>query len=1343
MKLKTISLGLVLGLSVWTPSIATAASHTWSGAVNGYFSNAGNWSAGGVPTLAETNTITFPSSATRFTVTNDIGALKFFSITFSGTNYIVRGASTLAFQSSLININCNGNSNNIESAMSFVSVASVVVGAGHSLILSGAVSGTNGLVKNGDGNLYLKGAASNPLSGDFFVNAGDVFFQKSGLASSYSGNYIRIGSTSGDLIHLNLMANDQIPDGATLDFLPSGVLELNGFSDVVGDVTMLSGIINGVGGGKLYLAGDLTLMQRAVSTNEFGFVTYESPTLWCPIEFNGTSRNINVPSGTVPLGANIVETGSITTINKIGAGALNLTSSNSFTGQFNVLQGTVFAVDVYSLGAVAGSTVVSNGASLKIPAGITLSEPLVLSGSGDQGAGALLLDVGGNSICSGLVTCSNLARVYVPAAQQLQFTGVVGGPGGVEKIGTGDLAISGVSANTITGASSVKEGRVLLNKPSNTKAIASVTITNGAQLVLNNSEQIDNAGVLSIYSLGRFSMTNLNETIGGLNLGGGCTVNTGSGVLTVMGDLYSGPPYDTTNDHAGVIRGKLSLGGGLRKMSSGFGWNFDSKLLLDCEVMDGTGTGGIMTSGGYVYLLRSNSFSGPVYLDSGFCGVSNTFALGKTNAGVFSTNIFTTAALLLLGPALTISGEVFSNSAGGGFHFEGTNTWSGPIIDNRYGLSCTGETPDAQLTLDTVLDGQGGVGVGGGKLVLAKANTYNGWTEVDQGTLIVRHPQSLGSTTNGTTVYGGGTLQLELTNGASISGEALWTGSGQWFLGYDTNAVLNVAGGVTNIWAGPITNYYMLSLAAGEYPDTLLVNTSIQGGGSLTFGGGGTVYLQGTGSNNITKITTEGWGYFYLNQTNGLAVPSGIVQANGGWLGVMPNQLPPFSTLDLGYWGAVNLLATQQVSLAKLSGDGTLYLGYSQLTISNGFGQDSFYHGSIYGYSSGNTTNLIKQGASDLWLMGPSFSLWQNGYTVFNANYLYGNVQLQGGSLVMSNGYIGALDIAANTAVSVHAVPDYLGSMVGLSIGSLTGTGTLAIYDASVLQVGQANSTQSCVFAGSIYGSSPAIFMKSGMSQFTLNGNVAGFSGETIVDGGTLFVNSQLGGDVHVTNNWYSDTATLSGTGQVQNVVISGLNARISPGASTNIPSYGKLRVGSLTIVSNGYYTCEISGTNAGVNLDQIEASGPVTLGSGGFANVSAFDAGTTSNRYTIVKSPSIINGTFAGKPEGGYFFPAAGRMMTITYLTAGGKEITLVEQAGGNLGNFSISNIVQQVNGHITLTGKGNPSSIYFIEANTNLATQTWTTIGSVTGDWNGGISFTDTNAVSFKQRFYRIRLQ
>lgn len=85
---------------------ARAASHTWSGAVNGLFSNAGNWSAGGVPTLAETNTLIFPAGATRTTVTNDIGALKVAAFNLSGGNYIVRGRARSPFIPALHSSSC-------------------------------------------------------------------------------------------------------------------------------------------------------------------------------------------------------------------------------------------------------------------------------------------------------------------------------------------------------------------------------------------------------------------------------------------------------------------------------------------------------------------------------------------------------------------------------------------------------------------------------------------------------------------------------------------------------------------------------------------------------------------------------------------------------------------------------------------------------------------------------------------------------------------------------------------------------------------------------------------------------------------------------------------------------------------------------------------------------------------------------------------------------------------------------------------------------------------------------------------------------------------------------------
>ncbi|HEY1790039.1 MAG TPA: hypothetical protein VGJ73_17970 [Verrucomicrobiae bacterium] len=59
--------------------------------------------------------------------------------------------------------------------------------------------------------------------------------------------------------------------------------------------------------------------------------------------------------------------------------------------------------------------------------------------------------------------------------------------------------------------------------------------------------------------------------------------------------------------------------------------------------------------------------------------------------------------------------------------------------------------------------------------------------------------------------------------------------------------------------------------------------------------------------------------------------------------------------------------------------------------------------------------------------------------------------------------------------------------------------------------------------------------------------------------------------------------------------------------------------------------------------------------------------------------------------------------------------------------------------NGEFHLTGQGGADFQYAIQANTNLVTTNWETIGTVTADTNGVIEFNDTNAMS-RLRFYRL---
>jgi hypothetical protein len=59
--------------------------------------------------------------------------------------------------------------------------------------------------------------------------------------------------------------------------------------------------------------------------------------------------------------------------------------------------------------------------------------------------------------------------------------------------------------------------------------------------------------------------------------------------------------------------------------------------------------------------------------------------------------------------------------------------------------------------------------------------------------------------------------------------------------------------------------------------------------------------------------------------------------------------------------------------------------------------------------------------------------------------------------------------------------------------------------------------------------------------------------------------------------------------------------------------------------------------------------------------------------------------------------------------------------------------------NGIFYLTGQGWANIQYQVQANSDLTTANWQTIGTVTADGNGAIQFADTLATN-RQRFYRL---
>jgi fibronectin-binding autotransporter adhesin len=1591
----------------WLTSVpAHGASHTWSGAVNGLFSNPGNWSAGGVPTLSETNVLVFPSGATRKTVTNDIGALKVASFNLAG-GYTVRGASPFNVMPNLVNILCNG-SNVIESPLTFSNLVYISVGTDDSLVLSGQLTGTGSLYKGGDGGLFLRGTANNTFSGGLDVQFGSVTLGKTGGAVALPGPVNLGGTDTANLTFLYLEGSEQISGAANVTINRAAGLFMNGHTNTVNSVTISAGAIQTYTGlspspGLLRINSGMNL---AAWLQEFPLPDV-SPIIRGQLEFIGASCSLFVSNANVQcdIEADINEYGGVTVLNKTGPGTLALKGGGNFTGALNINEGRVIAYTSSSLGTSAAGTTVANGCTLELRDGVNMAEALSLTGMGTDGRGALQL-LSGTVTLSGLITLNSQTGVDVrTAGSQMNINSPIGGSGGLRKLGAGELRLNGFGHNSFSGASFVDGGRLTLNKSAGVRAVGSVTVANGATLASLANEQIDDAGVLSLYSGAGVNFTNRNETISGLNIGPATTLDTGAGLLTLLGNVYSGRPYDTNVSIPAVIRGSLSLGGATRSITtSNYG-----QVMFDCTISDGDGVGGLHLTSGSMYLMRSNSFSGTVTV-GGSCFVSNAWAFGTSGGGVILAGQSNTVNSVFLMGATAIASETLFVHPGSFSYLEpgGTNAWNGRIImTNNASLHFYGY-PSSDMTLGGSISGTNELFTFTyGTSRMLGTNTYTGRTLVLAGTLVLQDSQALGSTNSGTELEEHSTLRMELSNGAHVSGEALTVKSDE-FVDY-TNASVVVVGAVSNMWSGPITIGGDPSRVEVQHSVGVLnLAVGISGTGALEKTGAGTLVLSGASANTYAGDTVVERGALWLAKANGvqavsnlsiklpaslkwrgseqiadsatlslkglaytdvtnavlaphsetlthlnlknsfldaggggltllgdidlsdptdsesrniiwgtlrlgpgthsivstvtnlsglrtssLLVPdsihetggtaginvrlcdiglhgsnsfSGVLKVDNGWVDVRhahafgspaegvfltnsswlslstpdgttfnealviaplragfiypsiiygpafatntwvgpvtllgenqfnvsffsklifagpvhgpsaiqfdgsgeleltgpnvntvsglivnrgrvrlsktagavafsgpavldgneldkdlfpkvileaPGQFPATSivTLGLANTNALLDLNGHAAAIGALKGLGTLNIRSGTLTISNGVEYGSF-QGKVFAQPGG--TRLIKRGPISQGMTGPG--------------EFHGDVFVEQATLQLGENVIGALHLAAGTTVDLYGASQW---------GSLAGAGNI---DSSSRPIRVGHNNASTLFSGIIFGGGQTNLIKVGTGTLTLSGANA-FPGATFVQDGALIVNGSLPGPVRVQPGGAGQQPLLGGIGTLGNVVVTGTGARIAPGATAAIPSYGKLTVTNFALDAGALYVCEIGGTNAGVNLDRIEARETFTLLAGA-ADFKAFGAGSLSNRYVVAKSFASVNGTFVGDPEGDMISPAAGRSMLITYLTASGREITLIEQPGANLGNLQMGGISVGANGHMTISGTGVSGALYAVLANTNLNTTNWIVIGTTAGNINGALNFTDTNAPLFPSRFYQFVL-
>ncbi len=315
---------------------AFAADSTWNGGA-GTWSSTGNWTPAAVPDGA-TDSATFLAAATP--ELNQDATLNSLVITSGSAITLAPAASQkLIFAGTDPTITVLGADHAITANLRLDATVQVYVAAGRIFTLSGVISGSGGILKTGPGTLRILGTNPNTFTGNLMVGTGVIELQKT------AGTNACAGSVSIGYGILRLLASHQLPDTTTID-AGDAVFDLNNQTEVIGSLS------SSRAGQVLLGSGTLTITEAS-------------------------SRRID---------GNISGTG---TVVMNGTGTLTLAGDNtgipaanniSWSGACTVAAGTLVAAHAGALGTTGTGTTVAAGATLGIEGGITLAEPVTLTG---------------------------------------------------------------------------------------------------------------------------------------------------------------------------------------------------------------------------------------------------------------------------------------------------------------------------------------------------------------------------------------------------------------------------------------------------------------------------------------------------------------------------------------------------------------------------------------------------------------------------------------------------------------------------------------------------------------------------------------------------------------------------------------------------------------------------------------------------------------------------------------------------------------------------------------------------------------------------------------------------
>jgi len=355
----------------------------------------------------------------------------------------------------------------------------------------------------------------------------------------------------------------------------------------------------------------------------------------------------------------------------------------------------------------------------------------------------------------------------------------------------------------------------------------------------------------------------------------------------------------------------------------------------------------------------------------------------------------------------------------------------------NYNINLTAGLYPSSVTNSTASTSSfGGVGFLGGPMNLVKngtgtfaisnANVFTGTVTVNAGILRVGNGSALGSTTAGTTINGGATLDL---NGQSLGSEPI-TVQGNGFGG--TNGAINDTGPQQQsaISSLSLAGDTMIN-APGQRWDfyTNGSSTSFQGNGyKLPKIGANVVYIKDAGNTGLGDIFVSGAGGIGFQGNIGLGDPTKTITCSNSTLNLYATASPLSKNLVLSN------------SSTLYNGGGTTASLYGTVTFVGTNTINNANEVDLYGGISGSTGGLTKNGSANLYLYG--------------TNTYPGSTVINGGQVIVgSTGSILAgpvVQLATNTTLDVSATAQGLTIGAGQSLIGLGASATAATVSGNV-----------------------------------------------------------------------------------------------------------------------------------------------------------------------------------------------------------------------------------------------------------------------------------------------------